>query len=84
MVDHANARDPKEFNKDEPHWYFRVSACSKRDKCPEPNTPELYEELPLFDVSERTLLMVEPDQQRGIHCRFGMANVIAENHFDGR
>lgn len=27
--------------------------------------------------------MVEPEEQKGIHCRFGMKGVIAENHFDG-
>ena len=27
--------------------------------------------------------MVEPENQKGIHCRFGMKGVIAENHFDG-
>jgi len=27
--------------------------------------------------------MVEPGEQKGIHCRFGMRGVIAENHFDG-
>ena len=27
--------------------------------------------------------MVHPSQQKGIHCRFGMKGVIAENHFDG-
>ena len=27
--------------------------------------------------------MVDPREQRGIHCRFGMRSVIAEAHFDG-
>jgi hypothetical protein len=26
--------------------------------------------------------MVEPQQQRGVHCRFGMPGIIAESHFD--
>jgi len=84
-MDHAKAkgRPAEKIDRNEEHWYFRVSACSKKDKCPEPNTPELFDEMPWFDVKERTLLMVQPDQQRGIHCRFGMAGVIAENHFDG-
>ena len=28
------------------------------------------------------LYLVEPDQQRGIHCRFGMPGMIAANHYD--
>jgi ribosomal protein L16 Arg81 hydroxylase len=27
--------------------------------------------------------MVDHQKQKGIHCRFGMKGVIAENHFDG-
>ena len=80
---HANEKEVAEVSKDDPHWYFRVSACSKTDHCPLPNLSGLYDELPFFDVKDETLLMVEPKKQRGIHCRFGMAGVIAENHFDG-
>jgi len=29
-----------------------------------------------------SLYIVEPDQQRGIHCRFGMPGMIAANHYD--
>ena len=31
----------------------------------------------------KSLFMVEPRQQKGIHCRFGMKGIIAESHFDG-
>ena len=57
----AGGRTGSQIDRSEPHWYFRVSACSKADKCPEPNTPELYDELPWFDVDKRTLLMVRPE-----------------------
>mmetsp|Transcript_30335 Transcript_30335/g.34837 ORF Transcript_30335/g.34837 Transcript_30335/m.34837 type:complete len:718 (-) Transcript_30335:95-2248(-) len=30
----------------------------------------------------QSLYLVEPEQQRGIHCRFGMPGMIAANHFD--
>lgn len=29
------------------------------------------------------MYIVEPSETKGIHCRFGMKGVIAENHFDG-
>ena len=78
---------------DAPHWYFRVSGCSghsthgnmrgvKAASCPAPNFPDIFDELPIFQPKE-SLFIVEPEQQRGVHCRFGMKGVIAENHFDG-
>ena len=45
----------------------------------------IYDEVPIFDPrdpSESEFYMVEPDQQRGINCRFGMRGVTAANHFD--
>ncbi|GMI01136.1 hypothetical protein TrLO_g3838 [Triparma laevis f. longispina] len=65
------------------HWYFRVSGCSPHGGgCPSPNTQELFDEIPIFKPKP-SLFMVKPKSQRGIHCRFGMTGVIAENHFDG-
>jgi len=56
------------------HQYFRVSSDS--------DTNWLFDELPFFKP-KKSLMMVEPREQRGIHCRFGMRSVIAEAHFDG-
>ena len=59
---------------DRTHQYFRVSS--------DLNNEWLYDELPFFRP-KRSLMIVDPREQRGIHCRFGMRNVIAEAHFDG-
>ena len=59
---------------DRTHQYFRVSSDMNNDW--------LFDELPFFKP-KRSLMIVEPREQRGIHCRFGMRNVIAEAHFDG-
>lgn len=56
------------------HEYFRVSS--------DMGSPWLYDELPFFKPV-KSLFMVQPAEQRGIHCRFGMRSVIAEAHFDG-
>jgi hypothetical protein len=56
------------------HQYFRVSS--------DMGSPWLFDELPFFEP-KKSLMMVEPKEQRGIHCRFGMRSVIAEAHFDG-
>jgi ribosomal protein L16 Arg81 hydroxylase len=38
--------------------------------------------LPFFQPKEGQLYLGDPSEQKGIHCRFGMKGVIAENHFD--
>ena len=41
--------------------------------------------MPFFQPRQdgrNAIYMGEPEEQKGIHCRFGMKNVIAENHFD--
>uniref|UniRef100_A0A7S3GTU2 JmjC domain-containing protein n=1 Tax=Spumella elongata TaxID=89044 RepID=A0A7S3GTU2_9STRA len=59
---------------DRDHQYFRVSS--------DLGSNWLYDELPFFQP-KKSLLLVEPREQKGIHCRFGMRSVIAEAHFDG-
>lgn len=59
---------------DRVHHYFRVSSDA--------GNHWLFDELPFFKP-KKSIFMVEPNEQRGIHCRFGMRSVIAEAHFDG-
>jgi hypothetical protein len=63
---------------DKDHWYFRLNAV------PDTLNDYLYDELPIFQTknNEPSLFMVDPSEQRGLNCRFGMKGVIAESHFD--
>mmetsp|Transcript_20564 Transcript_20564/g.20683 ORF Transcript_20564/g.20683 Transcript_20564/m.20683 type:complete len:836 (+) Transcript_20564:269-2776(+) len=61
------------------HLYFRVTAMSPGRN--EPNS-WVFDELPFFQPKE-SLFIVDPEEQRGVHCRFGMKAVIAEPHYDG-
>ena len=45
------------------HLYFRVSTDGSRHW--------IFDELPFFQP-KKSFFMVEPEDQRGIHCRFGM------------
>lgn len=75
--DRALAMEDKPHQQEEEHWYFRLNG-----ELPRIN-PYLYDELPFFKAqAESTLFMVEPEQARGINCRFGMKGVVAECHFD--
>lgn len=61
---------------DRKHQYFRVSTDIGS------GNEWLFDELPFFKPKP-SLFIVDPKEQRGIHCRFGMRSVIAEAHFDG-
>jgi len=60
------------------HKYFRVTADDGRAKT---KNSWLFEELQFFQP-KKSLFMVHPEYQQGIHCRFGMRSIIAEAHFD--
>ena len=61
---------------DQERYYFRVNGVPKGLHA------FLYDELPLFRPTSDNFFMVDPDELRGINCRFGMKGVIAETHFD--
>lgn len=67
------------------HWYFRLIGCGLTGpdgSCDKGSSEYLYDELPFFQPVDN-LYLTTGAQQKGIHCRFGMKGVIAENHFDG-
>jgi len=83
-LNHANVTDDY-LGPDMPHWYFRLIGCGSMGNdgsCDRGSSEYLYDELPYFQPKPN-LYIREPKEQKGIHCRFGMKGVIAENHFDG-
>jgi Uncharacterized conserved protein len=83
-LQHANVTDDK-LGPDMEHWYFRLIGCGEMGRnCDKDSSEYLFDELPFFQPKDgNPLYMPEPRKQKGIHCRFGMKGVIAENHFDG-
>jgi hypothetical protein len=83
-LEHANVTDDK-LGPDMEHWYFRLIGCGEMGRnCDKDSSEYLFDELPFFQPKDgNPLYMPEPKKQKGIHCRFGMKGVIAENHFDG-
>mmetsp|Transcript_25402 Transcript_25402/g.30112 ORF Transcript_25402/g.30112 Transcript_25402/m.30112 type:complete len:452 (-) Transcript_25402:102-1457(-) len=60
---------------DEKHYYFRITAPKMGHF--------MFDELPFYKPKRSSIFLKDPKGQRGIHCRFGMQGVIAENHYDG-
>lgn len=83
-LSHANITDEEMLGPEMEHWYFRLIGCGGMGGCDKDSSEYLFDELAFFQpLEENELYMVEPEKQKGIHCRFGMKGVIAENHFDG-
>jgi len=80
----ANVTDDSLLGPNTPHWYFRLIGCGLLGtNCDKVHSEWLYNDIPIFKPSyDETLYLTEPEHQKGIHCRFGMKGVIAENHFD--
>ena len=81
---HANLTEGESVGPHDPHWYYRLIGCGEQSpegKCDKGSSEYLFDELTFFQPKEN-LYIVDPEEQKGIHCRFGMSGVIAENHFD--
>jgi len=59
-------------------WYMKASTNAGKAF----DNKWIADAFPVFDPEHRSFTMVEPSQQRGIHCRFGMPGIIAESHYD--
>mmetsp|Transcript_18980 Transcript_18980/g.24436 ORF Transcript_18980/g.24436 Transcript_18980/m.24436 type:complete len:541 (-) Transcript_18980:59-1681(-) len=81
-VKHANV---SKVGENDEHWYYRLIGCGymgSDGSCDHGSTEALFDELPYFQPKSN-LYIGDPEEQKGVHCRFGMKGVIAENHFDG-
>ena len=73
----ANITDESKLAPDQPHYYFRLIGCGEmgpHGDCDDASSEYLFDELTFFQPKPN-LYMVEPEKQRGIHCRFGMTGV---------
>ncbi len=59
------------------HYYFRLNGIWGDIN------DYLYDELPFFNPRHQSeVFMVDPEDARGINCRFGSRGIIAETHYD--
>ncbi|KAL7541455.1 hypothetical protein ACHAXR_010952 [Thalassiosira sp. AJA248-18] len=77
--------EESEESKQNKYYYFRINADLQKAKEASSTSKFIYDELTFLDPRKRKdseFYMVDPKQERGINCRFGMRGIIAENHFD--
>lgn len=80
----AEKDEDSEEEKQKKYYYFRVNADLRKSKEKSPSK-FVYDELTFFDPrkeEESEFYMVDPKEERGINCRFGMRGLVAANHFD--
>jgi len=71
-------------NYERDYWYyFRLIGCGTSTSCNENRSEYVFDELSFFQPRKNNIYLVDHFKQAGIHCRFGMKGVIAENHYDG-
>ncbi len=81
-VKHANVSD-SQSGPERPHWYYRLIGCGEMGyNCDDGSSEYLFDEFLFFQPRPDQLYLDEYQKQQGIHCRFGMKGVIAENHYD--
>ena len=82
-VDETKVNDSdSEGAKEGIYYYFRLNADIRSDK---KESKFIYKELPFFNPrkkKESQFYIVNPLEERGINCRFGMRGITAANHFD--
>lgn len=79
----ANITDASLLGPDKPHYYYRLIGCGEigqHGECDSGSSEYLFDELTFFQPRS-SLYIVEPHQQRGIHCRFGMNGVTVSAQF---
>jgi len=83
-------------NRKTEHWYFLASSKHIKPGGVRPSGANgfIARDLRVFDgsrpdngddadVAKSDFFIVDPRAQRGIHCRFGQAGIVAEAHYDG-
>jgi len=75
-LDKVSELGAKEGNLEESeHYYFYIAQSEH---------PRVLEDLSsIFDFSKPNFFMKVPSASKGIECRFGAPNVVAEAHYDG-
>jgi hypothetical protein len=79
-------------------WYQHAVAANRTEAGPDINTPHYYlqvgsgesatlpwitEDLSIFE-KKKGFFILDPDTNRGAHCRLGTKGVIAAAHYDGK
>eukprot|EP00977_Amphora_coffeiformis_P007563 scaffold1663_cov171-Amphora_coffeaeformis.AAC.18 len=80
---HAIYADSKSLGADRPHFYWQVGVKAEERHQPKELWSFISRDLPSFSSNETNFITFNPDEQKGIQCRFGERGVVAATHYDG-
>ncbi|KAL3908160.1 MAG: hypothetical protein SGILL_008591 [Bacillariaceae sp.] len=79
---HAQYADHVGLPANQPHFYWQAGVDKKERKQDPKEWCFISRDLPSFSSPSKTFFVFEPEQQKGIQCRFGERGVTAATHYD--
>ena len=80
---HARYADRVGLSENRPHFYWQSNAEKEERHLDPKHWTFISKDLPSFSSTTENFFLFEPEQQKGIQCRFGERGVTAATHFDG-
>jgi hypothetical protein len=80
---HARYADRVGLDANQPHYYWQSGVDKEERYKDEAHWTFVSRDLPSFSSTETNFFLFEPQEQKGIQCRFGERGVTAATHFDG-
>ena len=80
---HARYADEVGLSPYQPHFYWQSGVDKEERYMDEKDWTFISKDLPSFSSTEANFFQFDPEQQKGIQCRFGERGVTAATHFDG-
>ena len=80
--EHAKYADHVGLDFDQPHFYWQAGAEKSERYEPKSKWTFITKDLPMLSSPTPTFFVFNPDEQKGIQCRFGERGVTAATHYD--
>lgn len=82
FAQHARYADATRLASDAPHFYWQSGVDREERYQPETEWSFVSRDLPSWSATEPNFIMFNPEDQKGIQCRFGERGVVAATHYD--
>eukprot|EP00546_Thalassionema_frauenfeldii_P021955 CAMPEP_0178897006 /NCGR_PEP_ID=MMETSP0786-20121207/1503_1 /TAXON_ID=186022 /ORGANISM="Thalassionema frauenfeldii, Strain CCMP 1798" /LENGTH=462 /DNA_ID=CAMNT_0020567501 /DNA_START=421 /DNA_END=1809 /DNA_ORIENTATION=+ len=79
---HAKYADVTSLSFDQPHFYWQSGVPPSERHEPKDKWTFVSRDLPSFSANTETFFQFQPEEQKGIQCRFGERGVTAATHYD--
>jgi hypothetical protein len=79
---HARYADSISLAEDKPHFYWQSGVDKQERHLDKSSWTFVSRDLPSFSSPTETFFVFNPEEQKGIQCRFGERGVTAATHYD--